>query len=295
VTDLERVEIGPIEEVLVTGNLAKLTEEQRTTYYRKVCESLGLNPFTGPFTYINFQGRLILYARKDATDQLRKRDSISVRIASRDLLDQAGLYVVIAQATTPDGRTEESLGAVTISGLKGENLANALMRAETKAKRRVTLSICGLGWLDETEVEDTPVLSGTAAEGARPSNPPVPAGPPITERDRAQLRRQWNALGEAGRAYVRTEAENQGLPWPLGRVTTRTQGDAYTQLISDAAAADDMRAAYDNPPGRGAGVVGKAATGDTPTPDSVHDDAPEASDSELGGGPKYDPADGDPF
>ena len=27
------------------------------------------------------------------------------------------------------------------------------MCAETKAKRRVTLSICGLGWLDESEVE----------------------------------------------------------------------------------------------------------------------------------------------
>jgi hypothetical protein len=27
------------------------------------------------------------------------------------------------------------------------------MKAETKAKRRVTLSICGLGFLDETEVE----------------------------------------------------------------------------------------------------------------------------------------------
>jgi hypothetical protein len=33
-------------------------------------------------------------------------------------------------------------------------LANALMKAETKAKRRATLSICGLGMLDETEVED---------------------------------------------------------------------------------------------------------------------------------------------
>ena len=30
------------------------------------------------------------------------------------------------------------------------------MKAETKAKRRVTLSICGLGMLDETEVESIP-------------------------------------------------------------------------------------------------------------------------------------------
>lgn len=32
-------------------------------------------------------------------------------------------------------------------------MANALMKAETKAKRRVTLSICGLGLLDESEID----------------------------------------------------------------------------------------------------------------------------------------------
>jgi hypothetical protein len=30
------------------------------------------------------------------------------------------------------------------------------MKAETKAKRRATLSVCGLGFLDETEIEDIP-------------------------------------------------------------------------------------------------------------------------------------------
>ena len=30
------------------------------------------------------------------------------------------------------------------------------MKAETKAKRRVTLSICGMGWLDESEIESIP-------------------------------------------------------------------------------------------------------------------------------------------
>jgi hypothetical protein len=47
-------------------------------------------------------------------------------------------------------------GAVNINGLRGEALANALMKAETKAKRRATLSLCGLGMLDETEVSDIP-------------------------------------------------------------------------------------------------------------------------------------------
>ena len=35
-------------------------------------------------------------------------------------------------------------------------LANAIMKTETKAKRRATLSICGLGFLDESEIETIP-------------------------------------------------------------------------------------------------------------------------------------------
>jgi len=48
------------------------------------------------------------------------------------------------------------LGALSLKGLNAEDRANAIMKAETKAKRRVTLSICGLGFLDESEIENIP-------------------------------------------------------------------------------------------------------------------------------------------
>lgn len=143
-----------IESVVIQGDLSKLTAEQRVQYYQRVCSSLALNPLTKPFDYITLNGRLTLYARRDAADQLRKRDGVSVQIVSREKQD--GVYVVQARASMPDGRTDEAIGAVNLESLKGEALANALMKAETKAKRRVTLSICGLGWLDETEVETIP-------------------------------------------------------------------------------------------------------------------------------------------
>ena len=142
---------GILEQVVISGDLTKLTAPQRVQYYGKVCESVGLNPFTKPFDYIQLNGKLTLYAKKDATDQLRAIKRVSLRIVNRERIDD--VYVVTAQATMPDGRIDESTGAVNLGGLKGENLANALMKAETKAKRRVTLSICGLGWLDETEVQ----------------------------------------------------------------------------------------------------------------------------------------------
>lgn len=145
-----------LEQVVVHGDLSKLTPAQRVAYYKRVCDSLGLNPLTKPFEYIVLNGRLTLYARKDATDQLRRLHNISIQIVARELHEQIGIYVVTARATAPDGRSDEAIGVVSIAGLKGEALANAMMKAETKAKRRVTLSLCGLGWLDESEIDSTP-------------------------------------------------------------------------------------------------------------------------------------------
>jgi hypothetical protein len=66
---------------------------------------------------------------------------------------------VTAYATDKTGRTDADLGVVSVKGKQGDNLANAMMKAVTKAKRRVTLSICGLGWLDESELETVPTAA----------------------------------------------------------------------------------------------------------------------------------------
>lgn len=143
-----------LERVLINGNLKQLTPEQRVTYYHQLCGSLGLNPLTRPFEYLELQGKLTLYARKDCTEQLRNNRKISVTILSREVTE--GVYVVTAKASDTSGRCDESIGAVPIENTKGEARANAMMKAETKAKRRVTLSFCGLGILDETEVDSMP-------------------------------------------------------------------------------------------------------------------------------------------
>jgi len=150
-----------LESKLIQGDLAKLTPEQRTQYYMKVCQSLGLNPLTQPFAYITLNGRLKLYALRECTEQLRRLRGVSVTGLQHS--EANGLYVVTANAKGGDGRTDASTGAVTIDGLKGDARANAVMKAETKAKRRVTLSICGLGMLDESEAHD---ISGAAVEAA---------------------------------------------------------------------------------------------------------------------------------
>jgi hypothetical protein len=146
---------GTVEDVLIRGNLADLKPEQRTEYYTRVCNSIGLNPLTRPFEYLTLNGKLTLYARRDCADQLRKLNSISIEIVSQDR--DGDLLTVHVRAKDKTGRSDEDLGVVFMpQTLKGEAAANAILKAVTKAKRRVTLSISGLGFLDETEVEDIP-------------------------------------------------------------------------------------------------------------------------------------------
>lgn len=160
-----------MERVLAVGDLAQLTPEERNRYYAETCKSIGLNPMTRPFEYLRLSGKLVLYARRDAADQLRKLHGISLRIAQQQASD--GLYMVTVEAKDAKGRTDADIGAVDIGNLRGEARANGILKAITKAKRRVTLSICGLGMLDETEVADIP--SGEKQTWEEPAKAHKPA------------------------------------------------------------------------------------------------------------------------
>ena len=67
-----------LEQVVVNGDLAKLSAPQRLDYYRQVCQSMGLNPLSRPFEYITLKGKLTLYAKKDATDCDQLRGGVNI-------------------------------------------------------------------------------------------------------------------------------------------------------------------------------------------------------------------------
>jgi hypothetical protein len=143
-----------LEMVIATGNLKDLTPTQRLMYYDAVCKSMGLNPLTRPFEFVVLSGQLRMYANKGCAEQLRQIRKISLGRPQTEVID--GAYTVWVEASTPDGRTDHDMGAITITGLQGENKSNAMMKAITKAKRRVTLSICGMGMPDDSEIESIP-------------------------------------------------------------------------------------------------------------------------------------------
>jgi hypothetical protein len=211
-----------LEKLILTDDLSRLTPQERADYYLAVCERLGLDPLLKPLAFLRRDKvdertrqkstEVILYALRGATEQLRQQRGITIDIVSRERLDN--VYIVVARGTLPDGRRDEAIGASPLVSSEGKELsarsiANAIMGAETKAKRRVTLSLCGLGMLDESEadtmpehvredvvLDQRPPTQPVSAEPApKPDEPrahapaePPPAPPPEPQRARAAAR-----------------------------------------------------------------------------------------------------------
>jgi hypothetical protein len=225
-----------LERVVVHGDLSKLAPGDRAVYYGQVCSSLGLNPLTRPFEYLTLNGKQILYARRDCTDQLRKIHNVSVTIVAREHIGE--LLVVTARATLPSNRADESTGAVAVGNLKGEALANAMMKAETKAKRRVTLSICGLAVLDESEVEGAQATdrehhhSPHTAPGE--SLDEVPRDSPEYEAIMAELARVEKEMAD-----TRTATWDHVCAW-RGTIGDKSKLSALGQRISTLYQSDEL-------------------------------------------------------
>jgi len=135
--------------ILATGDISRMNADQKLKYINNLCNAVGINPILRPFAFINMNGKLVPYAQKSCTDELRKQYNVSIMVTAREKTDD--IYTVTSKAKLTNGREDESIGAIYIKGLRGNDLCNAIMKCETKAKRRVTLSICGLGMLDESE------------------------------------------------------------------------------------------------------------------------------------------------
>lgn len=219
---LAKAPLGQLERVLIDGDLSALSAPQRAEYYMRVCDSVALNPLTKPFEYIKLNGKLVLYATRACTDQLRARDNVSITLTERRI--EEGVCMVTAEARMPNGRKDMATGAVVIENLRGEARANAIMKAETKAKRRVTLSVCGLGMLDETEVSSVTgaerVEVDTSTGEIRETAPPRLNGGPIdldAWRGRIQDAQSIEALRE-----VHAAAKAAGVLRPLaGQIAER--------------------------------------------------------------------------
>ena len=146
-----------LEKVILNADLSSLTGEQRVNYYMQVCNQYGLDAFTRPFEYIKLNNKLVLYATKSCASALQELKSISVEIVKQEQFQDVWIVTVRgtrANEKAADGRViAENVGITPIKGLSGDALSNSIMKAVTKAQRRLILQMCGLGQTDETELQ----------------------------------------------------------------------------------------------------------------------------------------------
>lgn len=180
-----------VEAALVKNDISKLGDAERMAYYKSVCDSVGLNPMTKPFAFLSLQGKTVLYATKDCSEQLRKIHGVSTQIVSQG--NDGDLYVVHIKAKDRSGREDEDIAVIPCNGIKGADLANLRMKAITKAKRRVTLSICGLGILDESELD---TLHGSFAPTSNPQIERPFAKEDAPEFEQVEVQIETPVLGE---------------------------------------------------------------------------------------------------
>lgn len=152
--DQRELSVEALTTLLVKGDISGLSPADKLIYYKSVCDACSLDHRLQPFDYLKLQGdrgKETLYLNSKGTAQLRKVHGISITRVEREWLGDC--FGVTAYGTDRNGRCDSALGVVYIKGLQGEALSNALMRAETKSKRRLTISLAGLGILDESEVD----------------------------------------------------------------------------------------------------------------------------------------------
>lgn len=215
-----------IDSIVLRGDLSGLGPGERARFYVQMCEGLGLNPHAQPFAFLRLNGKEVLYATRGATDQLAAMHRVNREIIDGPkVIDLAGTKLVYAvcRASLPNGRVETATATVPLA-----DPVNVLMKAETKAKRRATLSILGLGVLDELEIETIPAGAqepggsvdlnqvNHAAEAAEEcaANDPMPdaaTAPPALGGFYARIG-ELELPGEAVAVWMKYRAELAPLP-----------------------------------------------------------------------------------
>lgn len=199
---VENYDPAAVEAALV-GDLSKLSPQQCVNLIMGLCRKTGLDPLTKPFEFIvtwdarKKAERKILYATKNASEQLSRIHNLVVAIVEKEIVTTpCGEQILTLRSTckSPDGRQSENVAAVSLSTvvknsdgtvalvipLTGREYSVAYMRAHTMAMRRVVLTHTGISVPDETEIDNI--------EGARKVETPLPpqatqATPTVTEAE----------------------------------------------------------------------------------------------------------------
>lgn len=233
-----------------------MTADERAGYVATLCKALHLNPLTRPAQFINLSGREVLYLTRTATDQLAAMHNLNRKtIDGPRVVDVCGTKVGLCtvEVSLPSGRSETATAT-----LPAADFVNLYMKLETKAKRRGTLSILGLGVLGEDEIETIPdakpsTLNATPAQEPtqRRANPLDGLGieaPPKRPQNAAETPAQRDhireatahvggdnpTLGEHNRAAAEAQAMPDAPAWRVALDALANDAPALVAFCNDA-------------------------------------------------------------
>ncbi len=132
-------------ENMIIRDLSALNEQEQNTWALQVCEKYKMDSLMCPISFIPNPktNKIIPYLNRAGSEQLIFNHKMKVTVSEPSFIN--GICIVKANVTMPNGVINENIGCVSIEGLKGEALSNAIMKATTKAKRRAVIGAVGLG------------------------------------------------------------------------------------------------------------------------------------------------------
>jgi hypothetical protein len=149
---------------LIRGDVSSIPREALLRYVFTFCERVGISPLAVPFSLMKTQRGMQLVANRNFYDAVASKYSVSRECVGEGFFEGTKLYFTRYRATTPDGRVTEDMALVDTAGLNGNDLANAIMKAHTKGRNRVTRAHLGFPFPDETEAETVPGASVVGIE-----------------------------------------------------------------------------------------------------------------------------------
>lgn len=169
---------------IAAGNLAPLEPKLRAIAIRTICEDGNLPLSLSPVILIPGDGGALRpYVTSIGASWVADNKRVSTKVLGTE--NAGGVYVVRMQAVAGDGRSVEDIGAVAVGGLGGQNLANAYMKAHTKAYRRAVLRLSGLPLTDEDEGSGPPRRIDYETGEIIETNGHVVAAQPVDDEQRA--------------------------------------------------------------------------------------------------------------
>jgi hypothetical protein len=133
-----------VEQALAWGDLSRLTKAELFEVKKRLAERMGVDLSLTPIDLIpTREGKLIPYINARGAAELRRRHGLEV-VAIEVVKERIGLVVLRCVLRGQDGRMDQAFGAAEWREDRPSDEARSWMVAETRAKRRATMSAVGI-------------------------------------------------------------------------------------------------------------------------------------------------------